>query len=77
MEQDATESLLGYIIAWLPMAVFVVIWVWGLVTLKQYVRARERAGHDNAAAIRELVETNREIVAVLRDLKSELQGRKS
>ncbi|MER8748183.1 hypothetical protein NKH57_02725 [Mesorhizobium sp. M1050] len=77
MEQDATQSLLGYIIAWLPMAIFLVIWIWGLVSLKQYVRARERAGHDNAAAIRELVETNREIVAVLRDLKLELQGRKS
>jgi hypothetical protein len=77
VEQDATQSLLGYVIAWLPLAVFLVIWVWGLVTLKQYVRARERAGHDNAAAIRELVETNREIVAVLLDLKSELQGRKS
>ncbi|RWN23627.1 MAG: hypothetical protein EOR94_01325 [Mesorhizobium sp.] len=77
MEQDAAQSLLGYIIAWLPMAVFLVIWIWGLVSLKQYVRARERAGHDNAAAIRELVETNREIVAVMRELKSEFQGRKS
>ncbi|TSE13733.1 hypothetical protein C1D09_002520 [Mesorhizobium intechi] len=77
MEQDATQSLLGYIIAWLPMAAILVIWIWGLVTLKQYVRARERAGHDNATAIRELVDTNREIVAVLRDLKSEFQARKS
>lgn len=77
MEQDVTQSLLGYIIAWLPMAVFLVIWIWGLVTLKQYVRARELVGHDNAAAIRELGETNREIVAALRDLKTELQGRKS
>jgi len=75
VEHDATQSLLGYIIAWLPLAVFVVIWAWGLVTLKQYVRARQLAGHDNAAAVRELVETNREIVAVLRDLKSELQRR--
>ncbi|TGQ50542.1 hypothetical protein EN836_28455 [Mesorhizobium sp. M1C.F.Ca.ET.193.01.1.1] len=77
MEQDATQSVLGYIIAWLPLAVFLVIWIWGLVTLKQYVRARELAGHDNATAIRELVETNREIVAVLRDLKSDLQVRRS
>ncbi|MER9599528.1 MULTISPECIES: hypothetical protein [unclassified Mesorhizobium] len=77
MEQDVTQSLLGYIIAWLPLAVFLVIWIWGLLTLKQYVRAREFAGHDNAAAIRELGETNREIVAVLRELKSELQGRRS
>ncbi|RWP67976.1 hypothetical protein [Mesorhizobium sp.] len=77
MEQDGTQSLLGYIIAWLPLAAFLVIWIWGLVTLKQYVRARELAGHDNAAAIRELCETNREIVAVLRELKSELQGRRS
>ncbi|MDX8495692.1 hypothetical protein RFN29_29475 [Mesorhizobium sp. VK22B] len=77
MEQDATQSVLGYIIAWLPLAVFLVIWIWGLVTLKRYVRARELAGHDNATAIRELVETNREIVAVLRDLKSDIQGRRS
>jgi len=77
VEQDATQSLLGYIIAWLPLAVFLVIWIWGLVTLKQYVRARELASRDNAAAIRELVETNREIVGVLRDVKSEFQGRKS
>jgi hypothetical protein len=77
VEQDAAQSLLGYIVAWLPLAVFLVIWIWGLVTLKQYVRARQLAGHDNATAIRELVETNREIVAVLRELKSEFQVRKS
>ncbi|MDQ6437071.1 hypothetical protein RB623_23715 [Mesorhizobium sp. LHD-90] len=76
METDSTPGVIETIVAWLPFVIYVGTWIWGVVVFKRYARSRQSAGADNSAAIRELVESNREITAVLRELKADLrQGR--
>jgi L-lactate permease len=76
METDSTSGVIATIIAWLPFVIYVGTWIWGVAVFKRYARSQQIAGADNSAAIRELVESNREITTVLRELKDDLrQGR--
>ncbi len=73
METNVTQSSAELIIAWLPFVIYVGTWIWGVSVFKRYARSRESVGIDNSAAIRELVESNREITAVLRELRADLR----
>ena len=74
MEEQSVASI---IIGWLPFIIYVGTWIWGVAVFKGYRRSRERLAAESNAGLRDLVETNRQIVAMLRELKSELHDRKA
>lgn len=81
METDASQSIAAYIVAWVPYLISIVIsvlwWIWAIRVFKQYARNRERIDADKVSAIRELIETNRQIVAALRQLNERPKDRRS
>jgi hypothetical protein len=74
MEEQSTAGLM---MAWLPFLIYIGTWIWGVAIFKGYKRSRERLAAESNAGLRDLVETNRQIAAMLQDLKSELHDRKA
>jgi hypothetical protein len=64
------------IMAWPPFLIYVGTWFLGVSVFKGYMRSREKITGESNALVKELVETNRQIVAALNELNNRGEGRK-